>query len=166
MLRIRTYEDADRTAVLSFIGEESTFYNWSAGRLGAYPPDPSRFDGLASIMRFTATDGGDVVGFFTLREPEGTAGELRLGFVVVDPARRRHGLGREMLALGVRYAFAERGANRVSIGVFEDNLPAYRCYKSLGFRETGEREEYRILGESRTCVILALGRDEASDRLD
>ena len=160
MLSIRAYEDSDRAAVLSFIGDESTFYNWSAGRLGAYPPDPSRFDELAGIMRFTASEDGVVVGFFTLREPEGTAGELRLGFVVVDPARRGRGLGREMLALGVRYAFAELGANRVSIGVFEDNLPAYRCYKSLGFRETGEREEYEINGKTRTCVILSLGREE------
>ena len=158
MIRVRPYESADRGAILSWIGDEREFYLWSAGRIGDYPPDPSRFDELESITRFTAEDDVEPVGFFTVRKPEGSDGELRFGFVIVDPASRCRGVGGEMLTLGLRRAFDDCGADRVSIGVFDDNLPAIRLYKRLGFRETGERETYPIMGETWTCLILSLDR--------
>ena len=40
-----------------------------------------------------------------------------------------------MLRLGLKYAFDILGAEKITIGVFENNAPAYLCYKKVGFAD-------------------------------
>ena len=44
----------------------------------------------------------------------------------------------------------------ITLGVFEKNASAYYCYKSVGFRETGQIEEYVIAGDAWKCVEMEL----------
>lgn len=39
------------------------------------------------------------------------------------------------------------GAEEIRLGVFDNNESARNCYKSVGFKENGERKEYLIAGE-------------------
>ena len=61
-----------------------------------------------------------------------------------------------MLELGLKYAFEILGVEKVTIGVFENNIPAYKCYKSIGFNEivTDKYEIENINGED--CRIIEL----------
>ena len=109
-------------------------------------------------QRFTALDEGKPTGFFTLRNPGDTANELRIGFIILDPEARGCGKGKEMLGLALKYAFEAYGAERVSLGVFENNEPAYHCYKAAGFKDVplSEPETYRVLGEGWRCKEMAI----------
>ena len=51
---------------------------------------------------------------------------------------------------------------KVTIGVYEDNLFAYYCYKSVGFHETtaAESEYDEIKGQKKRIVELEITRDE------
>ena len=60
---------------------------------------------------------------------------MRFGFVIVDSSKRGKGYGKGMLELAIRYAFDILKAERITLGVFENNAPAYRCYKAVGFRD-------------------------------
>ena len=51
-----------------------------------------------------------------------------------------------MLRLAIDYAQRELGAQKITLGVFCDNHSAVECYKSVGFRITGE-DSYLIDGE-------------------
>ena len=104
-------------------------------------------------MPFTAFDETGIAGFFTLRNPNESPDELRFGFVIVDPAKRGKGYGKTMLRLGLKFAFEIYGAKRASLGVFENNLPAYYCYKAVGFHDVAldEMETYCILDEEWKC---------------
>jgi hypothetical protein len=44
------------------------------------------------------------------------------------------------------------------LGVFENNLPAYYCYKAVGFRDTvlDTAETYCVLGEEWKCKELIM----------
>ena len=104
-------------------------------------------------MPFTAFDESGILGFFTLRKPNESYNELRIGFVIVDPQRRGKGFGKAMLRQGLKFAFELYGADKVSLGVFENNPSAYYCYKAVGFEDTvlDSTEVHNIMGEEWKC---------------
>lgn len=159
MIRIRPYKDSDEDVILSWCRDEKTCYNWTAGILGEYPITPEKFRKTGELMRFTGLEENRIVGFFTMRNPKPTLEELRFGFVIVDPEMREKGIGKQMLQRGLEFAFRIYQAQKVSLGVFEDNSAAYWCYKAAGFRETGKRETYCIRGENRTAIDMECIRE-------
>ncbi|MCH5198209.1 MAG: GNAT family N-acetyltransferase [Oscillospiraceae bacterium] len=158
MIRIRPYKAMDANTILSWCQNEEEFYRWTAGVLGSYPISQNEFRFVEYLMPFTAFDETGIVGFFTLRKPNESPDELRFGFVIIDPDKRGNGYGKEMLKLGLKFAFDLYGAKRVSLGVFEKNLPAYCCYKAVGFSDVALEidETYCILGEEWRCKELVI----------
>ena len=158
MIRIRPYKATDVNTILSWCQDENAFYQWTAGILGSYPITQNEFCFVESLMPFTAFDETGIVGFFTLRNPNESLDELRFGFVIVDPDKRGKGYGKEMLRLGLKFAFELYGAKRASLGVFENNPSAYCCYKAVGFNDVvlETTETYRVLGEEWKCKELVI----------
>ena len=158
MLRLRPYNIKDAEAILSWTNDEKAFYKWTAGVLGTYPLSANQFNAVSDLMAFTAIDDNEVIGFFTMRRPTESFDELRFGFVVVDSNRRGKGYGKKMLQLGLIYAKEVFGAQKVTLGVFKNNEPAYYCYKSVGFKdiELDEIEKYQVLGEEWDCLELEI----------
>lgn len=117
-----------------------------------------QFNAVSNLMAFSAIDDNELVGFFTMRKPTESFDELRLGFVVVDSSKRSKGYGKRMLQLGMKYAKEIYGANKVSLGVFENNKSAYYCYKAVGFCDVSldEIEKYQVLGETWNCVAMEI----------
>ena len=152
-MELRPYRSSDAETILSWCDNEKSFYEWSAGILGNYPITEKQFGFVESLTAFTAYENNEIVGFFTLRKPNESKDELRIGFVIIDPKKRKTGLGKKMLKLGLDYAFNIGKASVVSLGVFENNLSAYYCYRSAGFEdiETKRIETYEILGEKWVC---------------
>ena len=56
----------------------------------------------------------------------------------------------------------DKDADKVTIGVYEDNLPAYKCYESIGFHKGGELEDHYedVLGEKCKVVELEIKKEE------
>ena len=151
MIRLRPFLEKDTEKILSMCKDEKEFYLWTAGVLGDYPLKKESFDSLKNVIRFTALDDKEVCGFFTMRNPLPTADELRVGFVIVAPEKRGRGYGKEMLRLASEYAANIYKAKILSLGVFENNLPAIKCYESAGFKmsQTAPPELYNVLGETK-----------------
>jgi ribosomal protein S18 acetylase RimI-like enzyme len=63
----------------------------------------------------------------------------------VDPSARRTGLGRELVEAVVTWA-AAHGSAVLRTGVTASEWRGVAFYESLGFRDTGRREEYARLG--------------------
>lgn len=158
MLRLRPYHVDDAETILSWTKDEEAFYKWTGGVLGDYPLSVEQFHAVSNRMAFTAIDDNEIIGFFTMRRPGESFDELRFGFVIVDFERRGKGYGKKMLQLGLKYAKEIYFAKRVSLGVFENNEPAYHCYKSAGFKDIllEETETYHLLGEEWNCLELAI----------
>ena len=158
MLRLRPYRETDAEKILSWCKTEEAFYKWTAGVLGEYPITKEQFNKVNSLMAFTAIDENDIIGFFTMRNPGESLDELRFGFVIVDFEKRGKGYGKAMLQLGLKYANEIYGARKVSLGVFENNIAAYHCYKAVGFKDVilDEVETYHVLGENWNCLELEI----------
>lgn len=151
-MKLRKYTSTDAATILSWTRDEKAFYQWSAGVLGTYPITEEDFAFVENLDAFTAYDDDGITGFFTLRKP-GEENILRIGFVIVDPDKRGKGYGKQMMKLALGIAFEQKGADAVSLGVFENNLPAYYCYKAAGFEDVvlDETETYEVLGETWNC---------------
>lgn len=166
MLRLRPFKPADAPIIAGWIRTETELRKWSSDRYESFPVtgddinekyiihngDCSQSD---NFYPMTAFDESGVAGHFILRYTDSEKAILRLGFVIVDDARRGKGYGREMLSLAVKFAFEIFRAEKLTIGVFANNPSAVRCYKSVGFTEVGS-EEYTIMGENWTCIEMEM----------
>lgn len=175
MLRLRPYKSRDARTIVGWLGDERAFRQWCADRYDSYPISAEDMNdyyrAAADTFPMTAMDEGGIVGHVALRYTDQTEKEVRLGFVIVDPAERGKGRGRELVQLAAKYAVIFLGAERVSLAVFENNAPAYACYLAAGFRDVTEQrsgEGYAVLGETWHCRRLELdsSMEEASGLME
>lgn len=169
MLRLRPYKKCDAKYIAGWIKDEVSFRKWCADRFDRYPVSAddinAHYDACAEADNFyemTAFDENGVTGHLIMRFTDEEKSILRFGFVIVDDEKRGLGYGKEMLTLALRYAFEILKADKVTLGVFENNMPAYHCYKAVGFRGVpqDEAEYFEILGERWKCLELELNREE------
>ena len=172
MLKLRPYKKCDAQHIVGWFADETAFRKWSADRYDKYPItaddlndkyEESAYDDWFYPM--TAYDESGVVGHMVMRFVDEEKTDLRFGFIVVDSTKRGMGYGKKMLLAALGYASEFLGAKRVSLGVFDNNEPAYRCYRSIGFGEVmkgGEPvcEKVAIMGEEWTVVEMEQFFDE------
>ena len=128
--------DVDRDAVLALEAvTEPRPLGWNA--LGA---EAIEADGCLVVLR---EGGGAVRGFASGRLLAGTVHVLRLA---VDPAVRRRGHGRALLAALLAWA-VEVAADDVTLEVRAGNVAARALYGAAGFTEVGRRPGYYPDGE-------------------
>ena len=147
MLRLRQYKEADAEKIAQWVQDKDTFMKWGGELFGEYPING---DIIADVYKdknglckekdnfypWIAFDESGAVGHFIMRYLHGDNKILRFGCVIVDDNIRGKGYGTEMLRLGMKYAFEIFGAEKITIGVFENNSRAHACYKKVGFHDT------------------------------
>jgi ribosomal protein S18 acetylase RimI-like enzyme len=134
-LRLRALADSP-DAFGPTLGEESSRAesDWR-DLVAALTTTPSR-------VLFAAEHGSRSVGLAYGRLEEGRPEVAHLGAMWVDPAARRLGTGRALVAAVIAWARA-RGVRCVELQVTEANALAERLYASAGFVATGEARELR-----------------------
>lgn len=148
-LSIRRYEDKDAQTIIDWLGDRITFYKWSAGKIGDYPISPDKLNSFykqfpeKSFLPLTVYDESGAVGHVTMRYTDAERKTVKLGFIIVDGTKRGCGYAKIMLKEAMEYAYSNMGAELITVSVFENNLPAVGCYKSLRFSaEYGAGDEY------------------------
>jgi len=129
-LLVRTHHDFDP---LRFIAASER----TAEGYGSYLGSQLR---KRDVIVLVAEEKGEVLGYtyagiegsdyMSLRGPAGV-----LYDIVVDPAHRKHGVGRLLLDATLA-ALTEKGAPRVVLSTAERNEPAQRLFAHAGFRRT------------------------------
>ena len=173
MLRLRPYKKSDADYIISWINNEDTFSLWGGERFCQFPIssdiiNDKYFNNNGDCVEednfypLTAFDENGPVGHFIIRYINGDKRILRFGWVIVDDKRRGQKLGKEMLTLGLNYAFNILKGDKVTIGVFENNLPALNCYLSCGFHKSEEIKESccKFKGEDNKVLELEILKDE------
>ena len=149
MLTLREFMENDASVIAGWLRSEEELYKWSADRFNKYPLSGKdineNYEPQLETGRFiplTAVDGnGEVIGHFIIRYPRDyDDSSVRFGFVIVDPALRGKGYGKELLRLGIEYVKENLSAARIDLGVFENNESARHCYEAAGFKVYGRRE--------------------------
>ena len=171
-LIIRPYKPKDAEAIVSWIKDERALRKWSSDRYGAYPitaedinykylkcngdcEEPDNF------YPITAADANGPVGHLIMRYTDKAKTIIRLGFIIVDDSKRGMGYGKRMIQMAMRYAFDMLKAEKITLGVFDNNPSAYYCYKAAGFNEIPMKKDIilEILGEKWKCIELEANRE-------
>ena len=159
MLRLRPYKPCDAKTIEKWIQDRDVFMKWGGDRFGEFPVSAQDINEKYTLHNgdcaeednfypwIALDDENHVVGHFIMRYLNGNKRLLRFGWVIVDDARRGKGYGTEMLQTGLKYAFDILGAAQVTIGVYENNEPAHKCYQKAGFadRETVSAKPWNII---------------------
>ena len=129
-LLVRTHHDFDPKR---FMAATSRTENGYGSFLGTQLDEPNivilvaERDGEVLGYTYAGVEGSD---YMSLRGPAGV-----LYDIVVDPAHRRHGVGRMLLDATLE-ALKTRGAPRVVLSTAERNDSAQRLFDRAGFRRT------------------------------
>lgn len=172
-LIIRPYKPKDAETIAGWIKDERDLRRWSSDRYGAYPitagdinykylqcngdcEEPDNF------YPVTAVDENGPVGHLIMRYTNRAKTIIRLGFIIVDDSKRGQGYGKTMIQMAIRYAFDMLKAEKITLGVFENNTSAYHCYIAAGFKEIPMKEDIviEILGEKWKCIELGINRED------
>ncbi len=162
MLSFRAFEDSDAQTIISWIKDEHSFRQWSADTYKYYPAKPediiARYDEIKEnhkglVYPFMLTEDEETVGHLIIRVLDAEAGLVRFGYIIVDTEKRGKGYGSKMLRLALNFACEALNAKRVTLGVFENNPGAYRCYRTVGFKEFDSIDTI-INGEPWKCLEM------------
>ena len=168
---LREYRKEDADIICSWIRDEKSLYQWSADRLGRFPVSGDDLNrsyepvlGCGLFFPLTAVDAsGHAAGHLFIRIPDaGDRTRVRFGFVIIDPALRGCGKGREMLQNALDYAQKVLKAETVTLGVFANNPAARHCYESVGFRPVGENTFYEMPVGRWECIEMELDQFPAN----
>jgi len=129
-LLVRLHHDLDPQRFIAATSRTESAYGSFLGTQLAEP----------NIVILVAERNGEVIGcsyagvegtdYMALRGPAGAVYDI-----VVDPAHRRHGVGRKLLDATLA-ALKARGAPRVVLSTAERNESAQRLFARAGFRRT------------------------------
>lgn len=164
-MKLRKYIKEDSAIICSWIKDEKSLYQWSADKIGKFPlmdDDLNKnYEPVISNDKFiplSAVDENDnVMGHLLVRYPDETDNStVRFGYVIVNPAFRGCGKGKEMLQLAIDYARNVLHASRITLGVFANNDSARYCYEAVGFRSIGKNITYKMAIGEWECIEMEL----------
>lgn len=104
------------------------------------------------IYKAVDQQSGQTVGHISLGRIDRENLSGRIGKVlVVSSHTRGAGIGLQMINAVLKIGFAELKLHRISLGVFDFNHAAIRCYEKAGFIREG------LLRDARKCTRTAIG---------
>lgn len=157
---LRSFKKEDAPIISGWLRSEEELYKWSADNFGKYPLTGDdiieNYTPRIENGRFyplTAIDAnGDVIIRYPRKEDESS---VRFCFVILNPATRGNGLGKELIRLAIEYAKEHLHAARIELAVFENNESARRCYEATGFTEYA-KSEYKMPIGTWNCTDMEL----------
>lgn len=156
MLRLRPYKPCDAKTIVKWANtDEKTFRKWSSDRYGTFPitaddinkkyiDDNGECIDQENFYPFTAFDESGIVSHMIMRFTDKEKKVIRFGYIIVDNEKRGKGIGKELLNLATKYAFEILKVEKITLGVFDNNKNAEKCYLSFGFIFTGTSTEVKI----------------------
>lgn len=164
MIELRLYKNTDADIIVKWLKNEYAFRQWCADRYESYPITADDMINYYShysndeLIKLTGVENDEIIGHLTIRFIDDKRKTARLGFVIVDDAKRGKGYGKQLVSSALQFAFDELKADKVTLGVFEINTSAINCYLSCDL-EIVERElieSYQCMGKIWNCIEMEI----------
>jgi len=156
---LRPFEEDDVPRLLNWVGTgEAALVQWAGSQFCAPLDSGQLLEHLRRADRdrrriFVALDpSGTPIGHAEFSQIDPDSGSARLSRILIgDTSNRGAGHGQALVRALVRFASDELGLRRLSLGVYDFNAGAIRCYERVGFRRVPEglrRAAITVQGQS------------------
>lgn len=172
MIRLESFEKEDFDQLIKWIDSESLMINWS-GFLFRYPLNNESLDWYiehtnnvetsdAFVYKAVETETGSVVGHISLGGISRKNKAGRISRVLIgNTAEKNKGYCCKMVTEILKIGFDTLKLHRISLGVYDDNLAALKCYEKAGFVQEGiYRDVLLHNGQYRSMIELSILEDE------
>jgi RimJ/RimL family protein N-acetyltransferase len=147
MLKLEPFSPADFHKLIEWIPDSSFALKWSGPaftyplteeQLETYLKDSNTVNASKYIFKAVDESTNEVVGHISLGNVDRVHESARIGKVLIGhPEFRGKGYGGHLISAALYFAFDELKLHRVSLGVFDFNTPAIKCYEKAGFKKEG-----------------------------
>ncbi|KAA9339326.1 GNAT family N-acetyltransferase [Hymenobacter busanensis] len=172
MIKLEPFTPADFSQLIEWINDERLMKEWS-GSLFAFPLTNDALEWYIEgandlknpdvlVYKAVDTKNGAVVGHISLggisqRDRAGRITRVLVG----DAAARGRGFCTGMITALLRIGFEELHLHRISLGVYDFNHAAIKCYLKSGFKQEGVlRDVVRHGNEYWSLVEMGILEDE------
>jgi len=157
LIELSYFEEKDIPQLIGWIGNPEFLLQW-AGMSLKYPLDIKQ---LKQYIKMANQDDSDILTYKVIhRESNRTIGHISLGNInrengtarmcrvlIGDKSMHGKGIGQQMVQEVLKIAFSKLNLHKVSLAVFDFNLPAINLYEKLGFKTEGLIREACKIGD-------------------
>lgn len=148
MVKLEYFNKADFQQLIDWVSDEHLQTNW-AGSLFSYPLNEDDLnwyirdtnhdkDPEAFIYKAVDSKSGKTIGHVSLGSISQKNKSARISRVLVgNTAERGRGYCTGMINAILKIGFEEMNLHRISLGVYDFNISAIRCYEKCGFVKEG-----------------------------
>ncbi|WP_264740891.1 GNAT family N-acetyltransferase [Cytobacillus firmus] len=144
MVKLEPFTEKDFDLLISWISTQELMVQWSGAHF-KFPLDHEQLAKYISSANLEASSeyiykvmaNDEIAGHISLGRVDRVNETARIGKVFICPAARGKGYASEMIHQILNLAFQELKLNRISLGVFDFNLPAIKIYEQAGFQKEG-----------------------------
>jgi ribosomal protein S18 acetylase RimI-like enzyme len=133
---LETASDADIDEIMTWFPDARSVDIWG-GPGFRFPFTPATFREDCQVDRMDSYALRDRAGrLAAFGQSYERAGRGHLARLIASPTRRRRGAGRQLIRMIIASLDERHAYEEYSLFVYRDNVPAYRCYRDLGFAVT------------------------------
>ena len=145
MIRLEYFSKEDFQQLIDWVPDASFALQWSGPtftypltkeQLEVYIEGANQPEALKYIFKVIDNGTNEVVGHVSLGKVDRNNYSARVGKVLVGAADNRgKGYGAQIIYAALTFAFEKLKLHKVTLGVFDFNVSAIKCYEAAGFRK-------------------------------
>lgn len=147
MIELKYFDRTDFKQLINWIDSQAFLIQWSGhafefplteSQLEKYIENANKDYADSFVYKVIDQDSGTTIGHISLGRIDRVNKSARIGKVLIGEQNvRGKGIGQQMMKEVLKVAFNELQLHRVTLGVFDFNLPAIACYEKIGFEKEG-----------------------------
>jgi RimJ/RimL family protein N-acetyltransferase len=172
MIRLEYFEQNDFTQLIEWIHSEELLTNW-AGSLFSFPLTQDSMNWYiqktndlqtsdAFVYKVVDVETGETVGHISLGGISRKNRSGRISRVLIGSAAHKgKGYCKDMVRAILKIGFEDLKLHRISLGVYDFNTSALKCYQSAGFSIDGKMRDVLAFGDKWWSLIeMSILEDE------
>lgn len=147
MIKLEYFTNTDYETLINWVQDEELLLHW-AGTQFRFPLTESQLDWYikdtndfqkSSTFIFKAVDSEtcETLGHISLTSINRANRSARITRVLVNDKQRGRGIAEQMVRELMKIGFEKLNLHRMSLGVYETNAAAIKCYTKCGFQTDG-----------------------------